>query len=366
MSSCPSVPSNYDVARSNLEHALGLPGSEGLDVEKCVRWVDEAARLVAQKTKGYFYQFKERPEEFGHSEGAFRMGWLVTLLQRDLGVRYRQDLVPVSDHDFLKRADHLFIHGIIQGKGGTCASLPSLYAAVGRRLGYPLRLVACKRHGFVRWDGRGERFNIEATAQGYLSHPDEHDLKWPFETTPEEVRRYKFLENETAEEEVAGFIWQRGHVLSHNGRLGDAAFEYLRAYLWAPGQETIVQAMAAAIRCWGNELRSRMGRWVPGLTVCQAPLLHPDLPEALRNDLNYFNVLEMMLDRPVWKRLWWETLRTSSWDRPPGMPNWFQATYMPPPAGGVKFEPCAPPESERIRVMLHSPADSRGYHRFID
>ena len=32
--------------------------------------------------------------------------------------------------------------------------------AVGRRLGYPLKLVTTKGHLFVRWEGAGERFNI--------------------------------------------------------------------------------------------------------------------------------------------------------------------------------------------------------------
>jgi hypothetical protein len=52
-----------------------------------------------------------------------------------------------------------------------------VYAAVGRRLGYPIRLVRTKLHLFNRWDDEttGERFNIDGSAyRGVNSHPDEH------------------------------------------------------------------------------------------------------------------------------------------------------------------------------------------------
>jgi hypothetical protein len=41
-----------------------------------------------------------------------------------------------------------------------------LYVAIGRRLGYPLKLVECKGHLFVRWEDAKERFNIEGTSRG--------------------------------------------------------------------------------------------------------------------------------------------------------------------------------------------------------
>ena len=62
----------------------------------------------------------------------------------------------------------LFIHGIIDGPGGTCASMPVLYVAVGRRLGYPLKLVEARGHLLLRWDdplgqrlGTPDVFNVE-------------------------------------------------------------------------------------------------------------------------------------------------------------------------------------------------------------
>ncbi len=48
-------------------------------------------------------------------------------------VHYRQELIDMDDGAFFRDSRHLFLHGIVEGKGGGCASLP-----VGRRLGYPL------------------------------------------------------------------------------------------------------------------------------------------------------------------------------------------------------------------------------------
>src|SRR5262245_19403740 len=122
------------------------------------------------------------------------MMWLVTVLQRDLGVHYWQESIDLDDHEFFSRSENLFIHGIIQGKGGTCASLPVMYTAVGRRLGYPLKVASCKKHQFVRWEGSdGQLFNIESTSRGFISWADDHYLRWPVEMTPEEVKRYGFL-----------------------------------------------------------------------------------------------------------------------------------------------------------------------------
>jgi hypothetical protein len=97
--------------------------------------VDDAAALVRFQTERHLYQFEQRPQDCDHSEAVFRMMWLVTVLQRDLGVHYRQETIDLDDHHFFADSANVFIHGIIQGKGGTCSSMPMLFAAVGRRLG---------------------------------------------------------------------------------------------------------------------------------------------------------------------------------------------------------------------------------------
>jgi hypothetical protein len=330
-----------------LEHAVGLPGAEGLDIEHCLRWVDEAAVCVRSKTEQYLRRFQTEPEKYDHSEGVFRIMWLVTVLQRDLHVHYRQDVIELDDHAFFSDAANLFIHGIVEGKGGTCSSLPVMFAAVGRRLGYPLKLVGCKRHGFVRWEGAdGQRFNIETTCRGYISNADEFYMHWPHQTTPDEITRFKFLESETPEVEIASFRCQRGHIWTEHGKYGDAVFEHLRAFIHAPGREGIVNGIHRALIPWGKELRAQIGRGFPGLAICQGPRWHDDLPLNIAVEINYLNALEQILNDPLLKAYWWEPLRSDP-DRPPlGAPQWMQATYsIERPASPIKLEVCEKPKN---------------------
>src|SRR5260370_30438785 len=108
---------------------------------------------------------------------------MVLVLQKRFGLRY--NLAKVAPETAFTTAD-TFIHGALLGDGGTCASLPVVYVAVGRRLGYPLRLVSAKQHFFVRWEGPGgERFTVEANDTGVASPPDDHHLTGRCEVSPQ-------------------------------------------------------------------------------------------------------------------------------------------------------------------------------------
>jgi hypothetical protein len=89
--------------------------------------------------------------------------------------------------------------------------MPALYAPVGRRLGFPILIVLAKQHSFCRWDGDGERFNIECTSPGFNSRPDDYYKTWPVPVTPEEIERGWFLKSLTPTEELAHYIGQRGN-----------------------------------------------------------------------------------------------------------------------------------------------------------
>jgi hypothetical protein len=67
------------------------------------------------------------------TEPRFRVRAMITHLQRDLGVRYHPE--RKADESVFRPEDS-FLHGILHGQGGTCGSMPVLYTAVGRRLGY--------------------------------------------------------------------------------------------------------------------------------------------------------------------------------------------------------------------------------------
>ena len=110
--------------------------------------------------------FHRSGARFENSPGKFRMMALVTVLQRDLGVR---DDPACQEGPYCALDPRtLFIHGLLDGHGGTCVTMPVLYVAIGRRLGYPLFLVQAREH-FLE---RGQAYVWYFTKQSTKRKPD--------------------------------------------------------------------------------------------------------------------------------------------------------------------------------------------------
>lgn len=236
-----------DIAEMNLLCAAGLPGADEIDIDELLAKLDGWAERVKAETDRNMHRFRENPGEYKNSEAYFRAMMLVTVLQQDLGVRYNP--ARSRDIDFKRPAD-LFIHGMIASdNGGTCVSMPVLYAAVGRRAGYPLKLVLAKAHVFVRWDSPdGERFNIEATNEGMNSFDDEYYKTWPQKMTPKEIAGGVYLKSLGAAGELALFCATRGHCLLDNGRTSEAQIAYAQAHYLAPRDPLGLAYLADAVR----------------------------------------------------------------------------------------------------------------------
>jgi len=237
----PSAMSNYDMARANLMCAIGLPGSEDMDIAKCLRTLDSWTRQVEKETRRNEYRFRQKPEAYGNSEAEYRMGMLVTVLKQDFGVCYNPELALTSanfsDKSFEMDSRNLFLHGLLRDKRrGTCASIPVLIAAISRRLGYPVRLVPAKGHLFVRWHDGKERLNVDAACSGgYNTHPDEYYRKWPMAFSDEEARVFGYLRSLSPDEELAAFLAMRAQCFYANTtNLQQASLAVARAHSLAP------------------------------------------------------------------------------------------------------------------------------------
>jgi hypothetical protein len=94
---------SLEIVEVNLKTAAGLPGAEGLDIPRYLERLDACAKLVGAGTEAALPIFHRCPAEFDDSMGKFRMLALVTVLQRDLGVRYdpacqqKQNLSPPEE-----------------------------------------------------------------------------------------------------------------------------------------------------------------------------------------------------------------------------------------------------------------------------
>jgi len=233
-------PTQQDVALANLLCAEGLPGAEGLDIQASLALLDSMALRVASETARNRYRFERNAAEFESSEAYFKMIFLVVVLQEDFGIHYNPAKISAvgngeSDEVFFADSNDILINGLLGARrAGTCSSMPVLYAAVGRRLGYPLKLVTAKAHLFVRWDDGKERLNLEATNRGLSVNPDSYYKNWPYPITAEEEQRGLYLKNLTAPEEIALCLEARSQVLKAHKRFAEAADMLRQAMLLAP------------------------------------------------------------------------------------------------------------------------------------
>jgi hypothetical protein len=231
---------NSDIALANLLCAEGLSGASDANVQNVLEALDQWAIRVKSETERHLYRFRKNPAEFENSEGYFRMLMMAVVLYEDFGVRYNPSLLStaasgVTDYAFFANPRDVFITGLLGNeRTGTCSSMPVLYIAIGRRLGYPLKLVTTKSHLFIRWEGNGERFNLEATGKGMNRYDDEHYKQWPFPVSEEEIKADGYLKSLTPDEELAVFLSIRGHCLMAVGRPSEAAKNYTDAARLAP------------------------------------------------------------------------------------------------------------------------------------
>jgi hypothetical protein len=234
--------SKQDIALLNLRATDGLPGTENMNVSQLLAQLDGWAKKVRIDTDRNLYQFLQKPNEFNNSEAYFRMLMLVTVLQQDFGVHY--NLERVKDIDFTKSQD-LFLHGMVgSSNGGTCVSMPVLYTAVARRLGYPVYLVNAKEHLFCRWDKSGERVNVEGTNRGMNSLADDHYMSWPHPIAQHEVDAGLYLKSLSNAESFAAFLAARGHCLEDSGNMLKGNVELFATIIRHPTNSRTVAFLA--------------------------------------------------------------------------------------------------------------------------
>lgn len=224
-----------DIGLMNLLCATDLPGSETLDIPAALATLDVWALKVKHNTDRHMYRLTDPryADHYKRSETYFRASWLLQTLQEECGVRYNPE--SIYDMDFSDSRDQ-FIHGLMDPeRGGTCASMPVLYTAVGRRLGYPIKLAMTKGHFFCRWDdGEGEHLNIEGSGEGFTSYPDELYRQWPWGLTDAESESREYLVSLTPAEELAVFMASRGHLYMDTWRFPQALGAYENMARLAP------------------------------------------------------------------------------------------------------------------------------------
>lgn len=239
-----------DIALVNLLCAQGLPGSEALDIPEALATLDQWTEVVRKSTHQRLPQLLSRPQRM--TEAQLRL-WLVIRTLRDrfgvvhrdgqvkgeverMGPRFAQ--VPTAQSAFEHFADsrYVFIHGLLGPEHiGTCSSMPVLYAAVARRLGYPVKLATNTGHVFNRWEDERECFNMEGTGADYINiHPDDYYIDDPRPWTDYERYNDYLLRSRTPVEELSLFCSIRAACLYRAGRVEEALEFWTRAWCRMP------------------------------------------------------------------------------------------------------------------------------------
>jgi len=159
-----------DIVEMNIAVARGIPGLEKLDYDHyrstVDKWTDQFRLLLAAKE----FDFRKNPERFKNDINFFRLGLLAEFLDYHVGVAYvenqkqalKRGLKSISYTD----PGHLMLHGLIDTKRGTCATMPTLHVAIGRRMGWPVSVSCAKSHFICRYDDGEVVYNIESTDTG--------------------------------------------------------------------------------------------------------------------------------------------------------------------------------------------------------
>ena len=264
---------DVDIARMNLLCAEGLPGSENLNVEEHLNMLDQWAQHIKTETDRNYHRFQEDPAHFYNSEAFYKMLMLAVVLYEDYGVRYNPKLITspdatVTDDGFFTDSRDILIHGLTGPQHlGTCSSMPVLYIALGRRLGYPMKLAKAKGHLFMRWDSPVEKFDMDATGKGLDKYDDEFYKQWPFPLSEVDIQEEDYLKSLSAKEELSVFLSIRGACQTDNDQLGDALASFSLAYKFAPTWKGNQMMLAQA--------RHRLDR--PVVMIQQQPT-NPSIP----------------------------------------------------------------------------------------
>jgi Transglutaminase-like superfamily len=224
----------------NLIVARGCPTVRNVDMLACAHQLDLWAGEVQAILPAAEDEFHASPGDWKHDLAFFRLGLLCWFIDEVLHIRYRDDL---REAEFVRYTDprDLFLHGLIETRRGTCATMPALHVALGWRLGWPVALAVAGWHVLCRYDDGERTHNIEATRTGgggFHSHPD-HDYMFRYGITEADVRSGSDLTTLDPRRMLGLFVGFRARHLQDVGQPRQAARDYELALNLFPGSQLL-------------------------------------------------------------------------------------------------------------------------------
>ena len=224
---------SVDLVELNLAVARGIPGLEGLNLGKYQRQIDTWAQAIQSMTAMADFPLTLPDEQWKENVGLLRLSAMVDYLDRE--VRRASISNKEEESSSFKDTGKLFIFGPIDNGESTRLTRLVLYAAIGRRIGWPLGISDLGTKLVLRFDDGQKAHTIDTTdadKSGFVIYSEQELAKT--NTTPKPLNNREilgqFLQIRSRYFEQLG-EWQEAekdillaHTLCPNGR---RIFEYL-------------------------------------------------------------------------------------------------------------------------------------------
>lgn len=234
----------------NLTVVREIEGYEDLDASKYEAIVDQWAHEFAKELPKIDATFRGREAEYKNDLRFYRIGQLMAWLGHKKNIAYipeQRDL----DHVLYKDPAELLLHGLLDTRQGTCGNMPTLQAAIARRMGWPVALAPVESHTVCRFDDGEVAYNIETTHtdKGGFSAGTEQDYAREFNLPSCAFTEADTLEAMSAREMLAYFISLRGRYYWDTGQWEKADQDHSLARSLLPRHRRLLMAsMELSIR----------------------------------------------------------------------------------------------------------------------
>lgn len=145
---------------------------------------------------------------------------MIQFVQTALRVQYNMEFAEGEYNAMDSR--NLFLTGVLTGHGGTCVSLPILYAALGQRVGYPVAVAQTWEHFYCVCGDGPNSFCFEAAGNGFEKLSHEHYRNFCRPVTSREEKSHGFLRRLSHRELIAQFASERSNCLEEQFRFDEA------------------------------------------------------------------------------------------------------------------------------------------------
>jgi len=247
-----------DVVEMSVAVAREIPGCENLNYQHYKQIVDGWAGDVRRWMPAAEVNFHISPQQWRSDINFFRLGLLATYLTRERGIRYAEKYSQEQKEGKNSRYEDpgaVLVHGLVDTLRGTCATMPVLHVAIGRRLGWPVSLAAVGPHYVCRYDDGKVHYNIEATytGPGFVSDSDEDYIK--NDHLPRKaVTTGSDFRSLTVREMLGVFIGMRARYYWDTGQYDAADRDYVLARVLYPNHRYCFRESLRALIWRGEQL----------------------------------------------------------------------------------------------------------------